>query len=383
MNTKHVLLVVRWPVGGIRTFIRYVYRGFANKQWRFTIIAPNLSEVQVLAQDLSALDVELVLVDADPSFASLMVAVFRALTRRRYAIVHSHGFTSGISAAVFTRMFRVPHVLTSHDILMENQFAGTKGLLKKKILKYTISLTDVVHSVSNDAQENLLSFFPPAPACREKYVVYPNGIETSRFTEIQPRNLREELNLDNDVFLVGFFGRFMAQKGFRFLVEAIELLWSMENLLKKILVVTFGDGGFIREEEAALAKRNLTEAFCFMPFTPNIASAIQGVDVVVMPSLWEACPLVPMETMLCGTPIIGTDCLGLREVLQNTPARVVPTGDGPALAEAIRDEMETSSKDAFWAFRETAQKRFSVQQTQQNIEQLYIRLSELGLRKSY
>ena len=40
----------------------------------------------------------------------------------------------------------------------------------------------------------------------------------------------------------------------------------------------------------------------FLPFVTNIASTLKGLDVVVMPSLWEACPLLAMETLVAGIP---------------------------------------------------------------------------------
>ena len=77
-----------------------------------------------------------------------------------------------------------------------------------------------IHSVSHDAQENLLTYFPSLD--RKKCRVIANGIEVARFAEISPRDLRSELELGEEHFLIGFMGRFMAQKGFRNLVEAVE-----------------------------------------------------------------------------------------------------------------------------------------------------------------
>ena len=89
-------------------------------------------------------------------------------------------------------------------------------------------------------------------------------------------------------------------------------------------MLCFGWGGFIREEQVEIKRRGLENNFHFLPFQENPARAIRGVDVVVMPSLWEACPLLPMEVLVAGVPVIGTDCVGMREVLLDTPARVVP-----------------------------------------------------------
>src|SRR5690606_26743623 len=98
-------------------------------------------------------------------------------------------------------------------------------------------------------------------------VVIPNGIEVQRFREALRRDMRRELIIGSDVFLIGFFGRFMSQKGFRYLVDAIEILCKDAEVKKKPLVLTFGEGAFIREEKLAIKDRRLEEYFRFMPFT--------------------------------------------------------------------------------------------------------------------
>ena len=60
--------------------------------------------------------------------------------------------------------------------------------------------------------------------------------------------MRAELGIDPHTFLVGFFGRFMAQKGFRTLVDAIGLLQRAQDT-PNITVLAVGSGGFIREDK--------------------------------------------------------------------------------------------------------------------------------------
>jgi glycosyltransferase involved in cell wall biosynthesis len=233
---------------------------------------------------------------------------------------------------------------------------------------------DIIHSVSYDAQENLLDYFPGLAGRGGKCVVIRNGIEVDLFAESAARDLRSELCVGSNVFLIGFLGRFMAPKGFGYLVDAIEILKREFNLPKHPLVLTFGEGGFIREEKQAIIDKGLDRFFRFMPFTPNVAGTIKGLDVVVMPSLWEACPFQPMEALASGTPFIGTDCIGLREVLRATPATVVPKANSMALAKALLKQMEHERKREFKAFMVDAGERFDVRKTRQGLLELYDRM---------
>ena len=336
---RNVLLVVRWPVGGIRTFIRYVYRKFDPERWRFTILAPNIAEMRVLIDDLSDLDVRYVPVEENPSTISFALKVTGELMCGRYDVVHSHGFISGMCAALSAKLSRTAHLMTSHDVINENQFVGTKGKLKKLVMGSLLDLIDIIHSVSHDAENNLLLYFPALARRKGRCIVIYNGIEVERFQDGVPRDLRGELGMNKKVFLIGFFGRFMSQKGFRYLVDAIELLRQDTRLFKRPVVLTFGDGGFVREEKQALLKKGLDGYFRFLPFTPNVACTIKGLDLIVIPSLWEACPILPMEILACGTPLIASNCIGLREIVKDTPTYIVSPKSSLELAEGIKSLM--------------------------------------------
>lgn len=368
---KKVLLVVRWPVGGIRTFIRYVYRNFDTKFWSFTILAPDIPEMRILASDLSALNIRFVPIENNPSYFSFALSVTRELFNGRYDLVHSHGFTSGICSAFSAVLSHTTHLMTSHDVINENQFIGVKGILKKMLMGRSLDLIDMIHSVSHDAENNLLLYFPRLACRKGKSIVILNGIEIERFKSTSQRNLRVELGLEENIFLIGFFGRFMSQKGFRYLVDAIEILKNHPGLPIKPIVLTFGYGGYVREEMQAIKSRDLERYFYFMPFESNIAGVIKGLDVVVMPSLWEACPLLPMEVLSCGTPLIASDCIGMREVIEGTPTRIVPKAASNALAKAIENDIKISPKELFAKYRFEAMSRFNVKKTFYDIEKIY------------
>jgi glycosyltransferase involved in cell wall biosynthesis len=102
-------------------------------------------------------------------------------------------------------------------------------------------------------------------------------------------------------------------------------------------------------------------------------AALRGVDLVVMPSRWEACPLLPMEVLSCGVPIIGTNCVGLREVLAGTPAKIIPVGDSSALAAAIKVQL-SEGVDAFTAYQPAAIKRFNASAHASQLKNLYTQI---------
>lgn len=367
-----MLLVICWPVGGIRTFIRYTYNNFDSSRFHLTILAQDQPELRVLLNDLKDLDVSYVPAGHDPRDLRFMLSVMKNIIFGRYDIIHSQGLMSGIYSVIPASLSHTKHIMTAHDVLSEKQFNGLKGFFKKRALAFLLPKIDVIHSVSHDAHENLLEFIPKLKRSAVNLPVIPNGIDISRFSGSEIRDLRKELNLPQDVFLVGFLGRFMSQKGFRYLIEAIELLNREQDLSKKAAVVAFGFGGFIREDKEYIKEKGLENYFHFLPFTVEVGPALKGLDVVAMPSLWEACSLLAMEAMVAGVPLIGTDCIGLREVIKDTPCAMVPAGDSQALAKAIEAEMKAPSRSKTEAFHEKARARFDVKKQVAKLEQLIL-----------
>ncbi|MDD1743816.1 MAG: glycosyltransferase, partial [Methanomassiliicoccales archaeon] len=221
-----------------------------------------------------------------------------------------------------------------------------------------------------DVYHNLLDFFPRLHKHTERFAIIPHGIEVDRFADATPRDIRSELNFTPDTFLLGFFGRFMSQKGFRYLVEAIGILVRESPLPRPLVVLTFSNDGFYREEQERVRNLGLNQYFRFLSFESNIGSTLAGVDAVVLPSLWEASSLLSMEAMVSGVPIIGTNCIGLREVLTDTPSRICPPRDSQALAKEILAELVSSSKPKALSFKHDAARRFDVRDRATEVEAL-------------
>lgn len=376
--TKHrILLVVKHPVGGIRTFLRYVYANIRSSNYRFTLVAPNLPETRILLDDLSGLELEYIPVSPNATNWKLFREIAAITRRQSFALIHSHGFTSAACSIMAALSHRIPHMLTCHDVFTPGQFVGLKGFVEKWALGAMFSMVDRIHCVSNDARENLLAYLPILYVFRHKIVTVLHGIEVESFANAEQRDLKAELGLPPDTFLIGFMGRFMAQKGFRYLVDALEQLKNMDNLSRKPLVLTFSQAdGFIREEQEEVNRRGLADSILFLPFVPNVASTLKGLDIVAMPSLWEACGLLAMETLVAGTPLVGTSCIGLREVLQNTPAYVVPVKDSAALSEALAMEMRAPTTGRAKIFATEAASRFEVKRSVAEVEKLMRALIE-------
>src|SRR5262249_3620090 len=146
------------------------------------------------------------------------------------AACHSEAARFGLS---------VPHVATLHEPLRPDRFRGLLGRVKRWALARILGRIDALVTVSNDARENLPEFMPRM-AHRGNLVTIPNGVDTARYAGGRRDDaLRRELGIGADTILVGYLGRFMPEKGFPLLLDALRELANVSGL-RAYHVVGFG-----------------------------------------------------------------------------------------------------------------------------------------------
>lgn len=367
-----ILMSALQPGGGIRTFFRYVYSQPCFSECSITLVAPDRGLSGYLSEYVPGNRIKVIPArQGNTEFTRQLRAL---IAGDKFQLVHSHGFSAGLLTEIAGTGYDVPHLMTAHDVFLPAQFSGWKGRAKQLAMSVLFHRITAIHTVTEDAKANFLEFFPAVDRNRVHGILH--GVDTEYFRAGKPRALKAELGLDEQSPLLGFFGRFMGQKGFRLVVDAVAELRQAGVMDPLPHVVTFGWGGFIREDYEYLAEKGLEQYFHQCDKTDDMAAAIKGVDLVVMPSRWEACGLLAMEALAAGTPIIGSDCIGLREVLEGSPAQRVPVGDSSALASAIvRDTQDLPSrKRAFLEYGETAVNEFNISCPANQLVELYGRM---------
>lgn len=80
------------------------------------------------------------------------------------------------------------------------------------------------------------------------------------------------------------------------------------------------------------------DRFTFEPARPRdqLAAAIRAATVVCLPSRWEAFPMVCLEALALGAPVVASDAGGLSEIIEHRASGLLfPAGDPEALASAL------------------------------------------------
>jgi glycosyltransferase involved in cell wall biosynthesis len=166
--------------------------------------------------------------------------------------------------------------------------------------------------------------------------------------------------------IVGSLGRLDRQKGYDVLVRALPLLPG-------VTAVLVGDGAERVALEQLAGKLDVSERLHITGWREDGRTLLPSFDVFVLPSFYEGLPLVVLEAMLAGLPVVASDVGSVRDaVRQDVTGLLVPAGDAAGLAEAIRRALEPQLGARLGeAGREQALERFTVERMVRAYETLY------------
>ncbi|EPX82311.1 glycosyltransferase [Salipiger mucosus] len=188
-----------------------------------------------------------------------------------------------------------------------------------------------VACISDYCRAQLMCF--ASPADWDRLHVVHCGIEPERYS-VAPHDGKRLL----------FVGRLAGVKGVPVLLDAVAALRARHADLRLDLI---GDGPDRAVLEARAATLGLTDAVRFLGYRSQdeVAGALAGTDVFVLPSFAEGVPVVLMEAMASGVPVVTTRIAGIPElVADGESGLLVPPGDAPALAAALDDLLASADR---------------------------------------
>lgn len=162
-----------------------------------------------------------------------------------------------------------------------------------------------------------------------EFSVIPDGIDLNKFAFVE----RDD---QNDTVRVLTIGRLIPRKGFQFLIEAIpEILQSVNRDFELEIV---GDGP-MKSQLVSLAEKSKVDHRINFAGTVAYDELVQhynDADIFVLPSLAEGMPLVILEAMATGLPVIASKVQGIEDLIQpGINGHLVKPGNTKQLAEKV------------------------------------------------
>ncbi len=152
-----------------------------------------------------------------------------------------------------------------------------------------------------------------------KVTVIPLGLDPGRLINASlPMNeARQQLQLPQDVSLIGVLGRIDPKKGQDFLISALAKLPDHYHLLIAGNVTPNEGEEYLNHLHHLVEKNSLEERVHFRKNQKDVSLFFSAIDIFAMPSHGETYGMVTLEAMLSGVPVIGVNRDGTAELLQH------------------------------------------------------------------
>lgn len=251
------------------------------------------------------------------------------IDRIKPSLVHTHGYRADVMGGLAARRCGVPRVSTVHG------FTGgsRRNRLNERLQLFALRYADGVIAVSRPLVSRLAQAGVPA----QKIHYVQNGFAPS--CTLSREAARAKLGIAPDALVAGWVGRLSTEKAPDVAVEAI----ARSNRTWQIGFVGAGP------EEVALRRQvdrlGINDRIKWYGAVPNAGSLLPAFDALILSSRTEGTPIILLEAMHAGVPIVATLVGGVPDIVNASQAILVPPDEPGMIAQAL-DRIATHSADA-------------------------------------
>jgi L-malate glycosyltransferase len=371
ISVCHIVSGDLWA--GAEAQVAALLRALSGEQ-TFQLSAILLNEGR-LADEVRECGVELIVIpESHASFAAIVRKATQLLRKRQIQILHSHGYKENLLAALLARRCHIPVVIRTEHGAPE-PFTGLKALkqtalhgLDRLVARYA---TDSIISVSRELQRHLARY-----VSEKKIVWIPNGLDTSvARSQLDASEAKRRLDIPAGSPVVGYAGRVAPIKRLDIFVAAAK---QIRGRFPDARFVVAGEGSERRFLQQAACAAGLGDHFLFLGHRDDIYDVLRAFDVFILSSDHEGLPIVLLEALCLGIPVVARRVGGIPEVIEHGISGLLVESACPqSLADACLELLqnpELRARIAAAGARRVAE-HFSADHTAAQTADLYRRLA--------
>src|SRR5688572_5944599 len=233
-------------------------------------------------------------------------------------------YPDGVALASIARLLKIPVVLTARGSDV-NSFCRYPG--PRAMVRWAARHCAKVITVSDALRQKLAAF----GVSDDAIAVMRNGVDEQLFTPIDRSAARATVRYEG--FTVLSVGNLVPLKGHDLVIEAVARIPDAR-------LVVIGEGPCATPLRRLIAARGLEQRVSMLG---NVSQAelvqhYNAADALVLASSSEGMPNVVLESLACGTPVIGTAVGGIPELITSPEAGlIVPDRNAAWIAQAIQE----------------------------------------------
>lgn len=258
----------------------------------------------------------------------LIVHLARAFRRDGIDVVHTHNQAAHFYGCLAARLARVPVVLTTEHSRHYIDEHWRRRLEKT----FLTCFTDRIITVSEELKHASITR-DRVPGSKIEVVV--NGVDVERFDSLPEQDVvafKQSLGIFSNSKVVGIVARLHPVKNHRLLFQAFAL--ALKTIPEFYLVVV-GDGELRQELELFARDLGIAHRLKFLGSRTDIPLLMKAFDTMVLCSHTEGMPLVLLEGMAAGTPLLVTEGANLSGIIMHGTNGIVCRGEEEDLAQNL------------------------------------------------
>jgi D-inositol-3-phosphate glycosyltransferase len=277
-------------------------------------------------------------------FTNGMITFIRQ-EKLEYGLIHAHFFMSALVAADIKKALGIPFVVTFHALGQirkihqgsSDHFPPERIDIETRIVKEA----DMIIAECPQDKEDLVKYYN---ALSEKISVVPCGFSAAEFSPVNKHEAREFIGVDQNCKLLLQLGRMVPRKGVDNVVASMVHLKQLAPSCRLLIVGGETDSADIYSTpEIARLQKIATEAgindrvlFAGRKGRDVLKYYYSAADIFITTPWYEPFGITPLESMACGTPVIGSNVGGIKySVVDGKTGFLVPPRDARALAAKV------------------------------------------------
>jgi glycosyltransferase involved in cell wall biosynthesis len=286
-----------------------------------------------------------------------------------FDIVHTHSSVAGVVGRLAAYIARIPVIIHHvHGWGLHEKMSTFSKFLYLNLERLCARFTNQLIVVSKTDIKKGLDY---RIADENKFALIYNGIDQERFEQtVNESQIREELGLKPDSDLVGMIGRLDEQKNPLDFIRAAAIV---ADNYQNVQFVFIGDGPLRNESKRLIKVLNLDDKFFLLGYRDDVTRIIPVLKITALSSLWEGLPIVFLEALSAGKPIVANNVDGAKEiVIDGETGYLVTPGEPSEMAEKILTLLNNDSLCHDMAsIAKQRSEYYSVDRMVSEIEQLY------------